>query len=61
MLDGLAGIIIDSGLQGVGWAVLKGITLGRYRGFRPEDVLLEATLGFTTLSLVGYGFYRWLF
>ena len=61
MLDWLALIIIDSGLQAIGWAVLKGITLGRYRGFQPEDVLFEATLGFITLSLVAYGVYRWLF
>lgn len=61
MLDGLALIVIDSGLQAIGWAVLKGITLGRYRGFQPEDVLFEGILGFITLSLVGYGAYRWLF
>lgn len=61
MLDGLAGAIIDTGLQAVGWAVLKTVTLGRYQGFQPEDVLIEATLGFATIALVGYGFYRWVF
>jgi hypothetical protein len=60
MMDVVAGIIIDSGLQGVGWGVMKGITLGRYRGFQPDDVLFEGTLGFITVSLVGYGVYRWL-
>lgn len=61
MLDGLAGVVIDTGLQAVGWAVLKAVTLGRYQGFQPEDVLLEATLGFATIALVGYGVYRWVF
>jgi hypothetical protein len=58
MLNLLAGIIIDSGLQAVGWAVMKG---NHARSFQPEDVLFEATLGFVTLSLAGYGVYRWLF
>ena len=61
MLGLLASIIIDSGLQAVGWAVMKGVSFGRYRGFQPEDVVLEATIGFITLSAVGYGVYRWLF
>lgn len=61
MLELLAKIIIDTGLQAVGWGVLKGVSFGRYRGFQPEDVALEATLGFITLSVVGYGVYRWLF
>ena len=60
MLELLAKVIIDTGLQAVGWAVLKGISFGRYRGFQPEDVVLEATFGFITLSAVGYGVYRWL-
>ena len=61
MLELLARIIIDTGLQAVGWAVMKAVSFGRYRGFQPEDVVLEATLGFITLSAVGYGVYRWLF
>jgi len=40
---------------------LKGISFGRYRGFQPEDLVLEATLGFITLSVVGYCVYLWLF
>lgn len=61
MLELLATIIIDSGLQAVGWGVMKAVSFGRYRGFQPEDVVFEATLGFITLSTVGYGVYRWLF
>jgi hypothetical protein len=60
MLELLAKIVIDTGLQAVGWGVLKGVSLGRYRGFQPEDVLLEATLGFLTLSVAAYGIYRWM-
>lgn len=61
MLELLAGIVIDTGLQAVGWGVLKGVSFGRYRGFQPEDVLLEATVGFMTLAVAGYCIYRWLF
>ena len=61
MLDTVAGIVIDSGLQAVGWGVRKIVTFGRYQGFKPEDVLLEATLGFATLAALGYGIYRWVF
>jgi hypothetical protein len=61
MLDLLASVIIDTGLRAVGWGVMKGVSFGRYRGFQPEDVVLEATLGFITLSAVGYCVYRWFF
>jgi hypothetical protein len=60
MLELLAKIVIDTGLQAVGWGVLKGVSFGRYRGFQPEDVLLEATLGFVTLSVAAYGIYCWM-
>jgi hypothetical protein len=61
MLQFIAEAIIDTGLQAVGWAVMKGITLGRYRGFQPEDILLEGTVGFGVLAAVFYGAYRLLF
>jgi len=61
MLDLIASFVIDTGLRAVGWGVMKGVSFGRYRGFQPEDVVLEATLGFITLSAVGYGVYRWFF
>ncbi len=61
MLEVLAGIVIDTGLQAVGWGVMKGVSFGRYRGFRPEDVLREATVGFITLAVAGYCVYRSLF
>lgn len=61
MLDLLASGLIDSGLQGIGWGVMKAVTFGRYRGFRPEDIVFEGLLGFATLSLVCYVGYRLLF
>lgn len=61
MLELLGSIIIDTGLRTVGWGVMKVVSFGRYRGFQPEDVVLEATLGFVTLAVVGYCVYRWLF
>jgi len=61
MLQVIAGVIIDTGLQAVGWAVLKGISFGRYRGFRAEDIVLEGTIGFAILAAVVYGSYRVLF
>ncbi len=61
MLQSVAETIIETGLQTVGWAVIKGITLGRYRGFRPEDILFEGTVGFAVVAAVCYGGYRWLF
>jgi hypothetical protein len=60
MLQFVAETIIDTGMQAVGWAVLKGITFGRYRGFRPEDILFEGTVGFVVLAAVFYGGYRLL-
>ena len=61
MFEFLASVIIDTGLQTVGWGVMKVVSFGRYRGFQPENVALEATVGFITLCAVGYGVYRWLF
>ena len=61
MLELLAEGIIECGLQGIGWGVLKVVTFGRYRGFQPEDILFEGLVGFATVSLVFYGAYRLLF
>ncbi len=61
MMEFLAGGLIDCGLQGIGWGVMKAVTFGRYRGFQPEDILFEGLLGLATISLIGYGAYRLLF
>ena len=34
-----------------GWSFLKVVTLGRYRGFRSEDLLLEGSLGLALIAL----------
>jgi hypothetical protein len=61
MLEFFFEVVISNGLQAIGWAVLKVVTFGRYRGFQPEDLILEASLGFATVVVVGYGAYRWFF
>jgi hypothetical protein len=61
MIQAVIETIFDVGFQGIGWAVLKGITFGRYRGFQPEDLHLEGTVGFATVALVCYGVYWLLF
>jgi hypothetical protein len=61
MLEFFFEVVIRSGLQAIGWAVLKVVTFGRYRGFQEEDIILEGSLGFATVAAVGYGAYRWFF
>ena len=60
MVQVLFEIIIHSGLQVIGWTVMKGITFGRYRGFEPEDLLFEGILGLATVFIAGYATYRLL-
>jgi hypothetical protein len=60
MLQVIVEGLVDFGLQAIGWAVLKVVTFGRYRGFRPEDVLIEGLVGFATVAAVLYGLWRWL-
>lgn len=61
MLELFFEVVVSSGLQAIGWAVLKVVTFGRYRGFQPENIFLEGSLGFVTLAAVGYGAYAWFF
>ena len=61
MLQAMVEVILETGLQFLGWAVMKTITFGRYRGFQPEDILFEGTVGFGLLAAVFYGGYRLLF
>ena len=58
MLQSLVETIIECGLQAAGWAVLKGITFGRYRGFQQKDMLREGAVGLAAAGAVGYGIYR---
>lgn len=59
MLQSLVETILESGLQAIGWAVLKCISFGRYRGFGAQDTLREGAVGLAALAAVGYGAYRW--
>ena len=61
MLQGLMEVVIEGALQAIGWGVMKAVTLGRYRGFRPEDILFEGAVGLATVFAIGYAAYRWLF
>lgn len=56
MLQLLFGVIVDVVLEGVGWGVLKALSLGRYRG-KPDDIWLRGTIGFVTIAACGYGAY----
>lgn len=43
--------------RAIGWACLKLLTLGRYRGFRQEDLLVEGGLGLAVIAglcVIGY-------
>jgi hypothetical protein len=46
--------------RAIGWAFLKLVTLGRYRGFRDDDLLLEGGVGvglIAGLCFLGYRFW----
>jgi hypothetical protein len=60
MIQGIVEVIIEYGFQSVGWAVMKIVTLGRYRGFKSDDMLREGALGLATVLAVGYAIYRWV-
>ena len=59
MIQSIIQVIIESGFQAVGWAVLKIVTLGRYQGFTSDDMVGEGALGLATVLAVGYAIYRW--
>jgi hypothetical protein len=59
MLQGIVEMLILEAPRGVGWAVLKVVTAGQYRGFRDDDVLVEGSLGLVTLAACWFLVYRW--
>jgi hypothetical protein len=61
LVEAFVHVMLDSGLQAIGWAVLKVVTFGRYKGFQPEDILLEGSVGLATIAAVFYGAYRLIF
>lgn len=60
MIQFIVEVIIEHGFQALGWAVLKVVTLGRYQGFTPDDMLREGALGLATVLAAGYAIYRWI-
>jgi hypothetical protein len=60
MLQGLIEIIVENGLQAIGWFVLKVLTFGRYTGFEPKDAMREGAVGLAIVLAAGYGLYRWV-
>lgn len=51
--------IVEFVPRAVGWAVLKLVTLGRYRGFRQEDLLVEGGIGLAAIAGLCFVAYAW--
>ena len=60
MIQLLIEAIIENGFQAIGWIVLKVVTIGRYQGFEPKDMLREGGVGLATVLAAGFGLYRWV-
>jgi hypothetical protein len=46
--------LLDLVLRSIGWAVLKIVTLGRYRGWGRDDLLVEGAVGLSAIALAIY-------
>ena len=44
--------VIEDIIRWLGWALLKLLTLGRYRGGQPADALAEGSVGFVLIVAV---------
>lgn len=51
--------IIESAIRVIGWLVLKGVTLGRYRSRGSSDLLLEGGVGLACVVLLFWAAYVW--
>jgi hypothetical protein len=45
--------------RALGWLTLKLVTLGRYRGFGKDDLLLEGGIGLAAIATMYLVFYGW--
>jgi len=57
MLLAIVEVVILEVPRFIGWAVLKAVTFGRYRGLREADQILEGAVGLAAIGLlcvVGY-------
>ncbi len=57
MIEVIVESVVEFVPRAIGWSVLKLVTLGRYRGFRDEDRLVEGAVGLLTIAAACYGLY----
>ncbi len=57
MIEAIVEGVVELVPRAVGWSVLKLVTLGRYRGFRDEDRLVEGAVGLVTIAAVCWAAY----
>ena len=50
--------VLEGGIQVVGWAILKIVTLGRYKMRGESDLDFQGIVGFAAIVLAGYLTYR---
>ena len=50
-------IIIETAIQGLGWCVLKAVTLGAYRRTSAHDGLIEVATGLAAIVGTAWGTY----
>jgi hypothetical protein len=60
MLQFLAELAIYEVPRGFGWAILKLVTLGRYRGSHPADCVTEGVVGLAGLAGLAWLTLVWL-
>jgi hypothetical protein len=51
--------IIEFVPRAIGWAVLKLVTLGRYRGWGHDDLLLEGGVGLVVIAGISLAVFAW--
>ena len=60
MIQAIIEGVIEFIPRAIGWAFLKLVTLGRYRGFRSDDLLIEGGLGLALIAgLCFFGYHWW--
>jgi hypothetical protein len=52
MLLAIVEVVILEVPRLIGWAALKTVTIGRYRGLREEDQILEGAVGLAVVGLL---------
>jgi hypothetical protein len=52
MLQAIVEAVIEEVPRAIGWAVLKAVTVGRYRSLRDKDLVLEGAVGLAVIVLL---------